>query len=610
MTARADRAPRSAEPKDRAELSDLRALLALSMLMTEAADSDAILALATEAVSSLTPCHVQGILLADGGWRHTADPCTGRAIRAHLEDQVATMGAMGGPVDLLADGWAWAYPMRSLRGNAGFVITGSTHEPSTHQQFQLRLLAQQTGLALTNSRLHAKERANAQELVALNRKLGHTVSALRQGMEIHQRLTDAAASGVGVDGITRVVHELTQLPVVVEYRNGDRCSSAGTEPGSVGLGLSSRKRERVLANALAQRRSLHHGDRWVALARARDEILGVMVMFDPDGGARKQDLLALEYGATVLAIEFAHLQNVAETELRLRRDIVEDLLAGTDSDSVLVRARGLCYDLERPHRVVLVDADSGHGSDRIFRAVRHAATELEIGSLLVNRADAVVLLAHTDVGWDRLRAAIERALGDGRCRVAAGGRCQQASGFPQSYREAQFALQLLRPGGRSLCFDDLGVFRLFGRTANPADLEDLINRWLGTVLQYDQSHGSELVITLSAFLECGGNQEQTAEALTIHRSTLKYRLKRIREISGYDLSDPDTHLHLHLATRAWRALGILTSVDTSVTAEAETSRKSSIGDRVLDAGPGRSLGSIGDVQQRSRRVASRPASAG
>jgi sugar diacid utilization regulator len=543
---------------DRAQLSDLRALLALSMLMTEAADSQAVLALATEAVSTLTRCHVEGILLVDGGWTHTGRPYLGRAIRAHLEDQVATLSAMGGPVDLPAEGWAWAYPMRSLRGNAGFVITGSEEEPSQHEQFQLRVLAQQAGLALTNARLHAKERASAQELAQLNTRLKQTVCALRQGMAIHQRLTDVAASGVGVEGITRVVHDLTGLPVIVEYSNGDRCSSAGTDPGKAGIDLPERKRERLLADALATPRSLRHGDRWVALARARDEILGVMVLIDPDEAAREQDLMALEYGATVLAIEFTHFRNVAETEMRLRRDIVEDLLAGTDSDSVLVRARGLCYDLERPHRVGLVDSDSGQGSDRLFRAVRHASTELGIGSLLVNRADAVVLLAHTDVAWDRLRAAIERALGGGTCRVAVGGRCQRASGFPQSYREAQFTLRLMGSSRRSLCFDDLGVFRLFGSVADPADLEDLMHRWLGAILRYDRAHGSELVATLSAFLECGGNQEQTADALTIHRSTLKYRLKRIREISGYDLADVDTHLNLHLATRAWRALQLLT----------------------------------------------------
>jgi DNA-binding PucR family transcriptional regulator len=43
----------------------------------------------------------------------------------------------------------------------------------------------------------------------------------------------------------------------------------------------------------------------------------------------------------------------------------------------------------------------------------------------------------------------------------------------------------------------------------------------------------------------------------VHRSTLKYRLQRIKEISGHDLGDPDTSFNLQLATRAWRTLAAL-----------------------------------------------------
>ena len=43
----------------------------------------------------------------------------------------------------------------------------------------------------------------------------------------------------------------------------------------------------------------------------------------------------------------------------------------------------------------------------------------------------------------------------------------------------------------------------------------------------------------------------------VHRSTLKYRLRRIREVSGYDLGVPDTQFNLQLATRAWRTLQAL-----------------------------------------------------
>jgi DNA-binding PucR family transcriptional regulator len=59
-------------------------------------------------------------------------------------------------------------------------------------------------------------------------------------------------------------------------------------------------------------------------------------------------------------------------------------------------------------------------------------------------------------------------------------------------------------------------------------------------------------LTLSRYLDCGRRYEATAQALNVHRSTLKYRLRRIREISGFDLTDPDNQFNLQVATRAWQ----------------------------------------------------------
>ena len=45
----------------------------------------------------------------------------------------------------------------------------------------------------------------------------------------------------------------------------------------------------------------------------------------------------------------------------------------------------------------------------------------------------------------------------------------------------------------------------------------------------------------------------------MHRNTLKYRLQRIRQITGLDLSDPEVCFNLQLATRAWQTLSVLRS---------------------------------------------------
>ena len=93
-----------------------------------------------------------------------------------------------------------------------------------------------------------------------------------------------------------------------------------------------------------------------------------------------------------------------------------------------------------------------------------------------------------------------------------------------------------------------------GKVEDVVGVERLVQKWLGPLIQYDARRGSELVETLSHYLECGGNYDATATALSMHRNTLKYRLQRIRELSRLDLADADTRFNLQLATRAWHTL--------------------------------------------------------
>jgi DNA-binding PucR family transcriptional regulator len=83
-----------------------------------------------------------------------------------------------------------------------------------------------------------------------------------------------------------------------------------------------------------------------------------------------------------------------------------------------------------------------------------------------------------------------------------------------------------------------------------------VTEWLGALLTYDRKKRTDLVKTLARYLDSGGNYDQTAYSLNIHRSTLRYRLGRIRDISGRDLQDVDTRLNLHLATRVLDVIGV------------------------------------------------------
>jgi sugar diacid utilization regulator len=289
--------------------------------------------------------------------------------------------------------------------------------------------------------------------------------------------------------------------------------------------------------------------RIVALAHPQGDILGVILLVDPAVAAGEQELMALEHGATILAMELARVRSLAESELRIRRDLVDELLTGTDEESALTRATALGYDLQRPHRVLVVE---GRGrtrdNDSFFQAVRHAAREEPAGTLLVARGAQVVLLADCEADWGSLRASVLRELGGGRARIGVGERCERVAGFPRSYQQARLAMRLLAVadwGDRVVRFDDLGVYRLLAGIEDLGEVDRFVQRWIGELLAYDQQRGADLVRTLWHYLDRGGSYEATSAALIVHRSTLKYRLQRIR------------HFNLQLATRAWHTLSIV-----------------------------------------------------
>ena len=129
--------------------------------------------------------------------------------------------------------------------------------------------------------------------------------------------------------------------------------------------------------------------------------------------------------------------------------------------------------------------------------------------------------------------------------------------FPQSFMEARRAMSIrlrsVSPHGAA-AFDELGFYRLIDAAHGGGEVESFVREWLGALLDYDHSRNSELVMTLSDYLECGGSYDESAAALHIHRSTLRYRLARIAELTGHDLRNVDTRFNLHAATRAWRFL--------------------------------------------------------
>jgi DNA-binding PucR family transcriptional regulator len=86
------------------------------------------------------------------------------------------------------------------------------------------------------------------------------------------------------------------------------------------------------------------------------------------------------------------------------------------------------------------------------------------------------------------------------------------------------------------------------------DAARFIQEWLGVLIEQDVSGQSELVTTLTTFLEHNHDYDSTSRALGIHRSTTRYRIHRVAQLTQLDLRDPETIRNLRAATRAFTRL--------------------------------------------------------
>ncbi|OYO25152.1 PucR family transcriptional regulator [Enemella dayhoffiae] len=128
----------------------------------------------------------------------------------------------------------------------------------------------------------------------------------------------------------------------------------------------------------------------------------------------------------------------------------------------------------------------------------------------------------------------------------------------ESYARARRAWRVCcvdTDSGPVRAWDSLGLDRLLAMLP----LDELTGTDLPSSVQELLKLGPDLVATVERYLSCGGDAQQTARELTIHRSTLYYRLDRVRDRLSVDLADGQVRRELHTGLRIARLAGLVPS---------------------------------------------------
>ena len=272
----------------------------------------------------------------------------------------------------------------------------------------------------------------------------------------------------------------------------------------------------------------------------------------------------------------------ASDELKLiskdKKAFLLRLLQGQYGSPEWIKERADTYkiDLSRPRYVLTVQINLEKFDEKsplelsqiketMHRAIRSIFFEQEDLLYEYDTGETVLLTAgkHSDASQRRrqIEKAAVRLYAELReqCKVSAligvSEECGDYTGIPLALRQGRMAAEIgaKTENGEGLYFYSqmrLGrIVASFSPEIRPILQRDILSKLL-------ENHADSLLETLFTYFEMNGNVSQTAEKLFIHRNTLQYRFRKIKEITGFDIYHIDDLVQLRLAVLQYRYFGI------------------------------------------------------
>jgi len=404
-------------------------------------------------------------------------------------------------------------------------------------------------------RIVLAERGLDAVIAALATLIGGTVLAydprgtLMARRAFRQELDDGALAELGAELAARA-------------RAGERQSFAPSVPTLAGRAL-------VLPVRASGTRELGDGESGAPLQ-------AWLVAVKDEDGFSELDRLTLHQAVTIVALELLRRRIAEDTERRLAGDVLNAIVSGDLVGPELVRRLEPFGLSEQVGALVLAAPRPGGAALGDAEAALATALRAEATQGLVARSEGLACALVPGLDEEELFALAERIGGraartlDAHVRLGAG-RAVGGTQARRSFHEARCALEARAlaamdgdapygngngnsKSGESLgatvaTYRDLGSFQLLLALQDDDALRLFCDSILAPIEQSEGAYGGELMRSLEAFIEENGQWERAAKRLYCHRHTLRYRMRRVEELTGRSLANARDRIEFWLALR-------------------------------------------------------------
>jgi purine catabolism regulator len=416
---------------------------------------------------------------------------------------------------------------------------------------------------------------------AFTQLVNEQYAVLRRALAAQERLERIVLSERGLDALVGTLATLIGAAILVFDARGEPLAQHAfrrpvEEETFAALRAEMRERARR-REARAFMPGGEDGSRALALPVASDGVPRSGVSTPPrvpeawlvaikDGGPLTDfDRLTLHQAVTIVALELLRARVAGDTERRLAGDVLAAVVRGELSGPELARRLEPFNLAERVAAIVLERPSRGRGSSAPAESALAAALRDDAAAGLVASSGSLTCALVPGMEEDELFALGERVAQVVSKELSASvpvgvGRPVAGADARRSFHEARCALEALAfvdgsssngSGGRPrvATYKDLGSFQLLLSLQDDEALKLFCDSILGPIEASEGHYGGELMRSLEAFIEENGQWERAARRLYCHRHTLRYRIRRVEELTGRNLASARDRIEFWLALR-------------------------------------------------------------
>ncbi|WP_298826047.1 PucR family transcriptional regulator [uncultured Planococcus sp.] len=292
----------------------------------------------------------------------------------------------------------------------------------------------------------------------------------------------------------------------------------------------------------------------------------------------------LEHAATTISLWLSRKNAIEETKINLRSDFVQEIATGEymSANQAFSRAKLLGYNLELPYICMVgfpenfkelfekrkKDYDSyAQWTESMIRYIEEeiyfAAQSLRREIMMTYQGHQLVIYLEkpAETNYDHVVDFLD--LADRRLKHllpevviswGIGDYSENFQGLSESYRHATLALDIGRRKkgkGQRMLYSDTRIDRVLLTLAQNEEMKEVVMSTIKPLVEYDNLRNMDLIGTLKSYNQNHGNVSQSARALSLHRQSLLYRLRKIESLTGLSLIDPDDLFLLDLSLKTW-----------------------------------------------------------